>query len=363
MKSRTVLGQKTLPGEYFTSDVIYEEEWKKIFSQRWICVGREAEISHPGAYFLRQIGAESVIVVHDQAGNIQAFYNVCRHRGTRLCQTDGQFSQTIQCPYHAWTYGLDGRLLGAPTLQDNSDFDKEAYGLHRVATAVWEGLIFINLAIQPEPFEEAFAPLLDKFKAWQIPTLTETHQIVYEVKANWKIIFHNYSECYHCPAIHPKLNELTPYRNSSNDLEEGFILGGPMKMSKPQGSMTMNGRVCAPILNQTNGLVYYYTIFPTLFLSLFPDYVMTHRLEPISPNRTRIICDWLFAPQNSQNDLFNPDEAIQFWDMTNRQDWDVCEWTQQGVSSQAFTPGPYSDLESMLAAFDRNYLQALNGIE
>jgi Rieske 2Fe-2S family protein len=244
-------------------------------------------------------------------------------------------------------------------MQNNPDFQKETYGLHKVATAVWQGFIFLNLAPEPEPFNEAFAPLLHKFDAWQLETLSETQQIVYEVEANWKIIFHNYSECYHCPAIHPKLNELTPYRNSSNDFEEGFILGGPMKMSLPQGSMTMNGRVCAPILHQTNGLVYYYTIFPTMFFSLFPDYVMTHHLQPQSATHTRIICDWYFAPNATASPHFTPAVAISFWDMTNRQDWEVCQLTQLGVASQAFTPGHYADLESMLAAFDRAYLQAM----
>lgn len=359
MKTRTAFGQKTLSGRYFTSSDIYAAEWEQIFNQHWLCVGRESQIDQPGAYFLLQIGPESVIMLKDQAGQVRAFYNVCRHRGTRLCQDGGQFSHSLQCPYHAWTYGLDGRLLGAPTMQEVGEFDKADYGLHAVATAVWEGFIFVNLSPNPEPFETAFAPLLHKLLAWEMGQLKVGRQIIYEVAANWKIIFHNYSECYHCPAIHPQLNELTPYRNSSNDLEEGFILGGPMKMSRPEGSMTMNGRVCAPILNQTRGRVYYYTIFPTMFLSLFPDYVMTHRLEPQSPGRTRVICDWLFAPEAAGSSHFQPEEAIKFWDMTNQQDWEVCQLTQLGVASKAFTPGPYSDLESMLAAFDRAYLQAL----
>jgi len=244
-------------------------------------------------------------------------------------------------------------------MQEVDEFNKEEYGLHTVATAVWEGFIFVNLSPNPEPFESAFAPLLHKLSDWEMGQLKVGRQISYEVAANWKIIFHNYSECYHCPAIHPQLNELTPYRNSSNDLEEGFILGGPMQMSLPEGSMTMNGRVCAPILNQTRGRVYYYTIFPTMFLSLFPDYVMTHRLEPQSPGRTRVICDWLFAPEAAGSSQFQPEEAIKFWDMTNQQDWEVCQLTQLGVASKAFTPGPYSGLESMLAAFDRAYLGAL----
>ena len=231
---------------------------------------------------------------------------------------------------------------------------------HMDSTAVWDGNIFVNLAPDPIPFNTFFAPLLGKFDAWQLASLTVGHQIVYDVTANWKIIFHNYSECYHCPTIHPRLNELTPFRNSHNDLEEGPILGGPMQMSLADGSMTMSGHICAPILQESHGLVHYYTIMPTIFLSIFPDYVVIHQLRPISPTQTQIICEWLFAPDAQADPNFNPQDAIDFWNMTNKQDWHVCELTQKGVQSKAYTPGPYSELESMLAAFDRAYLHVMN---
>ncbi len=360
MKARSAFGQKTLPGHYFCDKSIFIEEQEKLFARYWLCVGRETQIAQAGQYILQNVAGESIILVRDQNGRVQGFYNVCRHRGTQICTEDGQTRSSFQCPYHAWTYGLDGRLLGAPTMQDVDDFDFAEYGLHKVETAVWEGFIFLNLDANPMPFKESYAPLHNKFTDWHLPDLIAGHQITYDVAANWKIIFHNYSECYHCPTIHPRLNELTPYRNASNDLEEGFILGGPMLMSKTDGSMTMSGRVCAPILQETNGLVFYYTLLPTMFLSIFPDYVMTHRLEPVAPNHTRIHCEWLFAPDTQADGHFNPQDAIDFWDMTNRQDWEICELTQKGVSSKAYTPGPYSDLESMLAAFDRAYLQAMS---
>ncbi|HFQ92715.1 MAG TPA: aromatic ring-hydroxylating dioxygenase subunit alpha [Anaerolineae bacterium] len=360
--TRSALGMSTLPGRYFVDTAVFQQEWKRIFYRNWLCLGREAQIREPGQFVTVQAGEENLILVRDEAGEARAFYNVCRHRGTQICQGAGQVSRSLQCPYHAWTYGLDGRLLGAPTMQDVPDFDREQYPLKSVATAVWEGFLFVNLAAEPEPFAQAYAPILRKFSQWQMSRLEQTRQIIYDVAANWKIIFHNYSECYHCPGVHPRLNELTPYRNASNDLDEGAILGGPMQLAQA-GSMTMSGRLCAAPLADFSGdarqLVWYYTLFPTMFLSLFPDYAMTHRLEPMAPDRTRVICEWFFAPEAARQSNFNPQDAIDFWDMTNREDWQVCEWTQAGVQSRAYTPGPYSDLESNLAAFDREYLRQL----
>jgi Rieske 2Fe-2S family protein len=209
-----------------------------------------------------------------------------------------------------------------------------------------------------------FGPLLGKFAQWRIEELRSVHQTVYEVEANWKLFFQNYSECYHCPPVHKVLNKLTPYRGSVNDLDEGPFLGGPMKMSAGRGSsMTMSGRACGTTLGEVSGddlgLVYYYTIFPSMFLSLHPDYVLVHRGVPVAASHTRIYCDWYFHPDAIDAPGFDPVEAIEFWDMTNREDWDLCTIAQQGISSRAYTPGPYAELESQLAAFDREYLRAL----
>jgi Rieske 2Fe-2S family protein len=189
------------------------------------------------------------------------------------------------------------------------------------------------------------------------------HQTVYEVDANWKLFFHNYSECYHCPGVHPHLNKLTPYRNTTNDLDEGPVLGGPMWMTDPDGSMTIGGARCAPLLpglgEGDRGHVLYYTLFPSMFLSLHPDYVLVHRAQSLGTSRTRIFCDWYFHPDAIAAPGFDPQPAIDFWDLTNRQDWELCANAYRGVASRAYLPGPYADLESQLAAFDREYLRAM----
>jgi len=183
------------------------------------------------------------------------------------------------------------------------------------------------------------------------------------VQANWKLVVQNYSECYHCPLIHPELAKRSPYRSGQNDLFEGPFLGGYMHLNHEFGSLTMSGRLCSlPISGlpeSETARVYYYTLFPNMLLSLHPDYVMCHTLWPVSPSETHIICEWLFDPGVSHVPGFDPDDAVCFWDVTNRQDWQVCELSQLGVSSKMYTPSPYGTAESLLAAFDSYYLSLI----
>ena len=360
-------GQRTLPGRYYTLAEIYAEERERIFTARWICVGRAAEIPAAGDYLLRTIAGESVIVVRGRDGALRAFYNVCRHRGTRLCEEPrGRFSETIQCPYHAWTYTIDGQLIGAPHMSEVQGFDRRDYPLHAVALETWEGFVFVNLAGAPEPFAQAFAPVAGRFSRFNLSALRAARRVDYDVAANWKLIFQNYSECLHCPVIHPGLAKLTPYTSGENDLIDGPFLGGYMVITKEGGSLTLSGRACGAPVGQLPAedlnRVYFYSIFPNLLLSLHPDYVMFHTLWPDGPGRTRITCDWLFHPDSFAAPGFDPDDAVRFWDETNRQDWHICEQSHAGITSRAYVPGPYSPREGIAAAWDREFLQALGHV-
>lgn len=364
MTNRSAHSATTLERRYYVGQDVYAAETERIFLERWIYAGRASALAEAGDYFLCDVDSESVIVLRDHAGTMHAHHNVCRHRGTRLVtEPEGTFPKSIQCMYHAWTYSLDGALVGAPFMDEVESFCSDDYPLKSVSVALWEGCIFINLAADPEPFEHAFAPMIGKFTAWEMHNLEVAHRIVYDIPANWKLVFQNYSECYHCPVLHPVLNRLTPFRNSSNDLEEGPYLGGPMRMDIEGGSMTMTGQRCASPLGDLDGddlnLVQYYTVFPNLLLSLHPDYVLIHRIDRLATDRTRIVCDWLFHKDEISDPDFDPSGAIEFWNMTNSQDWEVSERAQLGISSRAYSPGPYSELESMIAAWDREYLAAL----
>jgi Rieske 2Fe-2S family protein len=353
-------GAKTLAQRYFVSPDVFAEERVAIFSRQWICVGHESELAKPGDYFLREIAGESLIFTRDQAGTIRGFYNVCRHRGTRLCEETSGHAAAIQCPYHAWTYALDGRLIGAPHMDKVRDFAKSDYALNAVPVAPWEGFIFVNLGDTPRPLDEVFAPLAGKFSHWNLPQLRSAQRIEYDVAANWKLIFENYSECYHCPGVHPVLARVSPSDSAENDLCEGPFLGGFMSITKG-ASLTMSGRACAlpvgDMKTEEHARVFYYSIFPNTLLSLHPDYVMVHLLWPQSPERTLIQCDWFFHPAAFDRSDFQPGDAVEFWDVTNKQDWHVCELSQQGIASRAYRPGPYSPRESIPAAWDREYLR------
>ena len=357
-------GAKTLPRRYYADAGIFAQEMERIFLQRWLCVGREDRIPRPGDYFVQEIGGESIIILRDKQNNFRAYYNVCRHRGTRICEEHtGRFSETIQCPYHAWTYGIDGNLRAAPSSEGIENFNLADWPLHNVAVERWEGFLFINLAARPEPFAEAFAELIGRFSRYNLPSLKVARMVEYDVRANWKLLVQNYSECYHCGPVHPALARLTPPTSGENDLIEGPFLGGFMVINEHAGSLTMSGRACGlpvgDLRPEDMDRVYYYSIFPNMLLSLHPDYVMFHTLWPTETGRTKIDCGWLFHPDSLNNPEFNPEDGIDFWDMTNRQDWHICEQSQAGVMSRMYTPGPYSRRESISAQFDREVLKAL----
>ena len=376
-------GAKTLAQKYFVSPEIFAEEQEKIFSTQWMLVGHQSQIAKPGDYFTAQVGPpssdygatglgpESLLIIRNKDDKVHGFFNVCRHRGTRLKEDACGHASAIQCPYHAWTYGLDGKLIGAPHMDDVPGFDKAEYSLHTVNLGLWEGFIFVNLAKEPHSLEEWFAPLAGKFSHWNMSILRSAKRIEYDVRANWKLMFENYSECYHCPGVHPMLSKVSPYDSAENDLCEGPFLGGFMSIIKGTG-LTMSGKACALPIDHENEQehedktrVFYYSIFPNMLLSLHPEYVMVHQLWPQSPERTLILCDWFFHPDafavsdRSGKPDFNPNDAIEFWDMTNKQDWHVCELSQQGIASRAYQPGPYSSRESIPAAWDREYLRQM----
>ncbi len=357
-------GSKTLAREYYTSPEIFAEEIERIFTRQWFCAGHLSRIPVAGDYFLVEAFGESIIVLHDQNDEIRAFYNVCRHRGTHMCEeNEGRFGKSIQCPYHAWTYGLDGSLIGAPLMKDVEDFNKEEFPLYAVHLQLWEGFIFLNLAKSSEKFEQTFAPLHHKFDRWNLPILKPARRISYDLKANWKFIFQNYNECYHCPPVHPQLARISPSDSGENDLIGGRFIGGFMLIDGA-ASLTLSGQTCAlpvgELKPEDHQRVYYYSLSPNMLLSLHPDYVLFHTLWPKSPTQTIIHCEWLFHPDSFGRPDFRPDDGIEFWDITNRQDWHMCELAQTGVSSRAYQPSPYSQREALPAAFDEHYREVMN---
>ncbi len=352
---------KTLPGRYYTDTDVFRRELETFFCRMWFSAMRSEQIPKPGDYQLCEVAGESIIVTREKGGAVRALYNVCRHRGTRMCREElGKFANQIQCPYHGWTYGLDGRLLIAPHMEEGA-FRSEDYPLHAVTVGEWDGHIFLNLDPNPKPLAHQLADLPEKFAAWRMQDLRLPKRIAYEVKANWKLISSTYNECLHCPILHPMLCRVSDPMSGNNDVPQSTYIGGSMRFRDGAKTMSADGkrrREYLPGLSEEQRKhVFYYAIYPNLLLSLHPDYVMAHRMWPEAVDRTRIICEWYFHPTEMAKANFSADDAVDFWDATNREDWAISELSQKGISSRAYEPGPYSPREGLPLAFDRMILE------
>ena len=350
---------RTLPAAAYNSDEVLRLELSEFFAKEWLCVGRAADIPAAGDYFVKHLGAESIVMLRGADQLIRAFYNVCRHRGSRLFDADsGRGLARILCPYHSWSYHLDGTVQTAPKM--GAGFCKADFSLNAVRAELHEGFIFICLDPAAAPLARHLAELPDLGR-FHMPELVCGKRIEYEVAANWKLICENYSECYHCPNAHPQLNRLTDLiARSEKDQEIGSCFnGGPMKLRDGIETMSMSGRSSVPTIpgltHEDCRYVHYYVIYPNLLLSPHPDYVLTHTAWPLAPGRTRVVCEFLFTREAADAPNFDPSDIVEFWDITNRQDWALCERAQLGTQSRGYRPGPYQDSEDCVHTFDRWY--------
>ena len=350
--------KKTLPAHYYTDHAWFDAEMDRIFARMWINAGRIDPMVQRGTFVRRDVAKASVLIVADGEGGVRAFHNVCRHRGTRLCAPPaGVFSGSIQCPYHAWTYDLEGRLIGAPLMDDVSGFRRDDYPLHRVASEVWDGHVFINLASSPPSLREQLHDLPVRFAPWRMHELRLVRRLEYDVRANWKLIVQNYNECLHCPIIHPLLNQMHHYLGAANVPSTETYCGGAMGFKEGVETLSVDGRRRRAVLPglgaAERSVVNYFAIYPNLLLTLHPDYMLTVTLWPQAPDHTRLVSEWHFHPHEIARPGFVYEDAVAFWDVTNREDWAISERSQQGIASRGYTPGPYSSRETQLWEFDQ----------
>lgn len=359
----------TLPARYYTDRALFDRELDVFFRRMWVCVGRFEELPEAGSFIARHLAGDSLFIVRTsrpgEPDAVRAFHNLCRHRGTALCAEErGRFAGSIQCEYHAWTYDLDGRLIGAPHMDGSPHFRKEDYPLLQARAGVWDGFLFVCLSDTGPALEQQLADLPVKFQPWRMGELRRGDGVTYDIAANWKLVIQNYSECLHCPNLHPALNRLSHYLSGENEPLQPTYMGGRMDLNEGVATMSMDGtcpRACLPGLSADDQRrVYYYALFPNLLISAHPDYVMAHTLWPLAPDRTRLVCEWYFHPNAMAAPGFTSADVREFWDLTNRQDWHVCELAQRGISSPAYRPGPYSAREDLLYAFDRFIVSALD---
>jgi Rieske 2Fe-2S family protein len=347
---------RMLPRAAYVDPGVFAWEQAHFFDGGWMCVGRSQDIAQPGDQRAEPTGAGSVLLVRGQDRVLRAFANTCRHRGHELlaCGATRQEGVVI-CPYHSWTYSLSGDLRAAAGFARRADFDRAAHGLLELAVQEWHGLVFVDGSGSAPSLRDAFCALEELVAPYEPERLRVAGRHDYVVPANWKILTENYHECYHCPTIHPELCRVSPPKSGENYDPQGPWVGGWMELREGMDTMSLDGssqgRVLRGLDEQGHRSVIYLQLFPNILLSLHPDYVMTHRLTPLSPGQTRIECTWAFAPEAVESPGFDPSYAVDFWDITNRQDWEACSSVQRGLSSPHAVPGPLSAEEDGVYQF------------
>ncbi|MGW7303106.1 aromatic ring-hydroxylating oxygenase subunit alpha [Streptomyces sp. NPDC054829] len=338
----------TLPGSAYTDPAVFAQEQEHIFEALWFCVARASELDRPGAFRTVDVGRESILVTRARDQSIRAYFNVCRHRGARLCtEESGEVKRAFQCPYHAWTYGLDGKLVAAPNLTKMPDVSRTEYGLTGVQVREWLGYVWVCLAENPPPFEQAVIGDVverlgdvESIEHYGIEDLKVGRRITYDVQANWKLIVENFMECYHCATIHPELTEVLPefadgyaaqyyvgHGAEFGDGIQGFTVDGSEGLDRIPG-----------VAEEQDRRYYAITVRPQVFINLVPDHVIFHRMYPVAVDRTVVECDWLYLPHvvESGKDV---SRSVELFHRVNQQDFDACERTQPGMSSRTYAKG------------------------
>lgn len=365
---RTLRNNATLPGAAYHSDDVFRLEQERIFHGSWFCVGRDEEVAEPGSYRVVDVAGESILLTRDADGVAHAFYNVCRHRGSRLASGCGHARKVLKCPYHAWSYGLDGTLRGTPMVKEDDDFRRADHGLWEVTLESWGGFQFVNLSeadgsLRDHLAQDAGDPL--ECERYHPENLRLGHSLSYEVDANWKIITENFRECLHCPTVHPELVALVPLFGTGEARDPN---GGSTLLAEGAETFATNdGHSGLPHLPglqpDDHGVYNAAAAFPNLLLNFLADSVVYYLMWPQSPSRTVIEAHFLFAPETIAADGFEPAAVVDFWDLLSRQDWAVCELAQQGMVSRAFAKGgvlPPQDI--WVKEFAEDYLRVLGGL-
>ena len=337
-----------LPGSWYYEPAHYARELETFWYRKWVAVAREEELPAPGDWRVVRIGTQALFIVRGESGELRAFHNTCRHRGSVLCtEESGNFARRrIVCPYHSWTYDLAGRLVAPPRRMATPAFDMRSFPLHAVATASWGGFVFLNLGgNDAPPLEAALGELPQRFARYGFERLRIGKRIVADVQANWKLLAENFAECFHCPPVHPELcRVVTTYR----DAGAWGLRGAESAPEFAPGAqtLTLDGTArLAPIATldakERKTLYVPAMLPPALFLNVHPDYVNAHLMVPTGPESVRIVYDWLFEAERLPLRDEDLRHYVALWDITNRQDARNCEWQQRGIHSRAFEHGWY----------------------
>ena len=363
----------TLPRAFYVDPEIYRQDVDNIFHAQWIFIGHDCEAPQPGDYITAQVGDYPVLVVRDRQGALRAFHNSCRHRGSRICSQPKGSAVRLVCPYHNWSYDLDGRLLFARDMM--KPFDAKALGLKPIACESADGYVFVCLSPAPPDFATFRAAMTPYFAPHDLTHAKVAFESTIVEEANWKLVWENNRECYHCSANHPELCRTFPeaptisgVNGAGNDpviaahwarmeaagLPSAFEIARDgqfrltrMPLLRDATSYTLTGKdaVAKPLSARAGSdsigalLTFHY---PSLWSHVLGDHAVTFRVLPIGPKQTMVTTRWLVNAQAQEGVDYSLDELTNVWLSTNDQDRRIVEENQVGVSSPAFEPGPYN---------------------
>ena len=352
----------TLSGSDYTSADVFTRERERIFHGGWFMALR-ADTLEPGNRRVVDVAGESVLIARALDGTIYAHANVCRHRGARLCETDSTSRQgSIMCPYHAWTYALDGTLIATPHLSDD-EVPKAELSLWSIHTHEWHGFVFVSLASTPPAFDtwmQTYCSELEALERFHLGDLAVAVRTTTVVQANWKILFENYQECLHCTRVHPELVDIVPLYRTGAVSDPDRTDGGVQLMGN---SFSQSGTSHLPLLPGVAGddehSYFGASALPNLFVDITGTSVIVSILHPNSPTQTTVHTEYLFAPSTIAAQGFDPAEVVDFSELVAAQDYAVCEMVQRGVASSKFTHGMLSPKDELVVSFLGRYRMAL----
>jgi len=358
---------ESLPSRWYYDPAQHARELEAIWYRDWVCVGREEDLREAGDYFVAAVGDESLVVTRDRDRRLHAFHNTCRHRGSRLCTTDrGRFAGgRIVCPYHAWSYALSGELLATPKMELPCDFRREDHALYAAHVDTWGGFLFVNLDPRPS---DALASFLGaeagNVRRWPLAKLVSVRREVSTLACNWKVFWENYSECYHCPGVHPELCRVMPlyregllsYEDSATPLPAEDAHGARPRVAPGFKTWTLDGQSKLPLIegpdehDRALGVVFA-SFTASLFIVAHPDYVRSVRIMPTGPEQIALTVDWLLPPGVAEKHPEELERMFELGRLVVEQDGRVCEINQQGLRSRRHRAGVLMPQEHALAEF------------
>jgi Rieske 2Fe-2S family protein len=363
--------ERTLPASDYWDPDHYRRELDAIWFRSWLCVARAENLARPRDFAVVEVGDQSILLCRDLEGGLRAFHNSCRHRGSLLCteRTGRLRGGSIVCPYHGWTYSLAGELLGARHQLAQPDFDRADYPLHAVAIDEWAGFVFVNLAADAAPpLADALGDAPGRLASWRIDALRVGHHLEQTLACNWKVFWENFSECFHCPGVHPELCQLVP------TYAQGLIDAGDSPDAAPGAAgaplapgartWTLDGASDLPSLpgldaeEQARGQTFG-VLLPTMFVVGHPDYVRSVRMLPRGPEHTELVIEWLFEPATLEREDFDLERSVALGRRVVEQDARVCEINQRGLHSRRHERGVLVAQEYGVFEFQQWVRQAL----